>query len=277
MSFFNPGTDYILHDCVPIQESKTKGILPWIKNIYRQSRGFEICTFNSSILSSVLKKQSANWPSLAQGYICDVISTVHIFIRKASTVSCRDQKLGENILSLVLDDLIDKSRHALSTTNFLLQIEREGTPMTQNHYLNSNLKKCRQECMSSEAKKSSFSVEYHNGSSGECVRLSDLTQIHHINNLHQTVQDIHDILKSYYKVARKRFIENLCLQAADFYLVTGPEAPMALFSPSWVYNLSSEQLENIVGEESSVRRKRRLLKKQAKGLETGKKICFSFN
>ena len=141
MSFFNPGTDYILHDCVPIQESKTKGILPWIKNIYRQSRGFEICTFNSSILSSVLKKQSANWPSLAQGYICDVISTVHIFIRKASTVSCRDQKLGENILSLVLDDLIDKSRHALSTTNFLLQIEREGTPMTQNHYLNSNLKK----------------------------------------------------------------------------------------------------------------------------------------
>jgi hypothetical protein len=128
--------------------------------------------------------------------------------------------------------------------------------------------------MASEAKKSSFSVNYDNGSSGECVRLSDLTQIHHMNNMQQTVQDIHDILKSYYKVARKRFIDNLCMQAADFYLVTGPEAPMKLFSSAWVYNLSPEQLESIAGEEVSVRRKRSQLKKQIKDLEAGRKILF---
>jgi hypothetical protein len=108
----------------------------------------------------------------------------------------------------------------------------------------------------------------------ECVRVSDITQIHHMNNLQQTVQDIHDILKSYYKVAKKRFIDNICMQAADFYLVTGPTAPMKLFSPSWVYNLSSEQLENLVGEEPSVRRKRDRLKKQVKDLEIGRKILL---
>ncbi|KAL4872346.1 hypothetical protein BDV12DRAFT_210860 [Aspergillus spectabilis] len=266
--------DDILHECVPIQESKAQGILPWIENLYRESRGFEIGTFNSSILSSVLKKQTANWPSLAEGYICDIISMVHIFISKALTVSCSDHRIGQNILSFLLDDLIDKYRQALSTTNFLLRIEREGTPMTQNHYLNSNLQKCRQERMSSEAKKSLISVTYENGSKGECVRLSDLTQIHNMSNVQQTIQDIHDILKSYYKVARKRFIDNVCMQAADFYLVTGPGAPMKLFSPSWVYNLSPEQLENIVGEEVSVQRKRKLLKKQVKGLETGRKILL---
>ncbi|KAL2782703.1 hypothetical protein BJX66DRAFT_350552 [Aspergillus keveii] len=184
-----------LHDCVPINDSKTQGILAWIENLYQESRGFEIGTFNSSILSSVLKKQSAKWPSLAEGYICDIISMVHTFITKALTISCRDRRLGQNILSFL-----------------------EGTPMTQNHYLNSNLQKCRQERMASEAKKSSFSVNYDNGSSGDFVRLSDLTQIHHMSNMQQTVQDIHDILKSYYKVARKRFIDNLCMQAADFYL-----------------------------------------------------------
>lgn len=68
-----------------------------------------------------------------------------------------------------------------------------------------------------------------------------------VPELEETVQDIHNILKSYYKVARKRFIDNMCMQAADYYLVTGPAAPMKLFSPSWVYNLSREQLDQIAG------------------------------
>lgn len=95
-----------------------------------------------------------------------------------------------------------------------------------------------------------------------------------MSNTKHTVQDIHDILKSYYKVARKRFIDNVCMQAADYYLVTGPAAPMELLSPSWVYTLSSEQLEEIAGEEDFVRRKRRQLEKQVKELEAGKRILL---
>jgi hypothetical protein len=132
----------------------------------------------------------------------------------------------------------------------------------------------RQERISSEVKELSFSVKYDDSSKGECVRVSDLTRTHHMSNLQQTVQDIHDILKSYYKVARKRFIDNMCMQAADYYLVTGPAAPMKLFSPSWVYNLSHEQLEQIAGEEAAVRRKRRQLQKQVKELETGRRILL---
>lgn len=131
----------ILHDRVQIQNSLTEGILPWIENVYQGSRGFELGTFNSSILPSVLKKQSAKWPSLAEGYICDIISMVHIFTSKALDISCGNQRLGQNILSFLMDGLIEKYRQALSMTDFLLRIEREGTPMTLNHYLNSNLQK----------------------------------------------------------------------------------------------------------------------------------------
>lgn len=35
-----------------------------------------------------------------------------------------------------------------------------------------------------------------------------------MGNLQHTVEDIHAILKSYYKVARKRFIGVVCIQAA---------------------------------------------------------------
>jgi hypothetical protein len=136
-----PDIEDILHDCVQIQNCQSQGILGWIENIYRESRGFEIGTFNSSILSSVLKKQSAKWLSFAEGYICDIISMVHTFTSKALKISCGDPRMSQNILSFLLDDLMDKYRQALSTTEFLLRIEREGTPMTQNHYLNSNLQK----------------------------------------------------------------------------------------------------------------------------------------
>ena len=59
-----------------------------------------------------------------------------------------------------------------------------------------NVRFSRQKRITSKAKKSSFSVNHENGWSGECVWLSDLTQIHHMNNIEQTVQGIHDILKT---------------------------------------------------------------------------------
>lgn len=131
----------VLHDGEPIHNALAQGILPWIENLYEASRGFELGTFNSSILANILKKQSAKWPALAEGYICDVICMVHVFTRKALNIACGNQRQGEIILSFLMDDFVEKYRRALSKTGFLLQIEREGTPMTQNHYLNSNLQK----------------------------------------------------------------------------------------------------------------------------------------
>lgn len=114
----------------------------------------------------------------------------------------------------------------------------------------------------------------HDGSERDCYQVCDLVRIHHMSNFKQTVEDIHDILKSYYKVARKRFVDNVCMQAADFYLVTGPEAPMNIFSPAWVYCLSPDQLEHIAGEELSIRRRRHRLQKETQDLEAGRKILL---
>ena len=69
------------------------------------------------------------------------------------------------------------------------------------------------------------------------------------SNLKHTVNDLHDILHSYYKVARKRFVDIVCMQAADYFLVTGHDAPMRVFSPRFVSELTNEQLEAIAGED----------------------------
>lgn len=107
------------------------------------------------------------------------------------------------------------------------------------------------------------------------VRLDDIPDQHHMSNFDQTVQDLHDVLAAYYKVARKRFVDNVCMQATDHYLVTGPMSPMKLISPTWVNGLSNSQLEELVGEDSMTRRERQRLRKKIEDLEAGKKVLMT--
>ena len=95
------------------------------------------------------------------------------------------------------------------------------------------------------------------------------------SNVQHTVDDLHDILHSYYKVARKRFVDIVCMQAADHFLVTGHDAPIKVFSPKFVSELTNEQLEAIAGEDLVSKRKREDLKRKIENLEVGKKIALS--
>lgn len=92
------------------------------------------------------------------------------------------------------------------------------------------------------------------------------------SNVEHTVCDLHDILRSYYKVARKRFVDNVCMQAADFHLVTGPDTPVRVFSPAFVLDLTAEQLETIAGEDALTKRKRAEFIREIDSLEKGKKM-----
>ena len=92
------------------------------------------------------------------------------------------------------------------------------------------------------------------------------------SNTDQTTRDLHDILKSYYKVARKRFVDVVMMQAVDYYLINGPEAPLKLFSPTFASALTADQLERIAGEDVSTKRKREELKREIENLTNGKKI-----
>ena len=62
------------------------------------------------------------------------------------------------------------------------------------------------------------------------------------------------------------------MQAADYHLVTGPYSPLKLFSPSFVSQLTEEQLEEIAGEDATLKRKRAALNKEIANLETGKAV-----
>ncbi len=109
-------------------------------------------------------------------------------------------------------------------------------------------------------------------SHGTVVKLEDIRQTHPMSNEEHTIQDLHDILESYAKVARKRFVDTVCMQATDYYLVSGPATPLRLFSPTFVGALTPEQLEDIAGEDPLQKRRRRQLEKEIEHLEMGRKI-----
>jgi hypothetical protein len=107
---------------------------------------------------------------------------------------------------------------------------------------------------------------------GSVVRLSDITQTHPMSNADHVIQDLHDILQSYYKVARKRFVDNMCMHAADHHLITGPDTPLKLFSSAFIASMTPEQIEDIAGEDAVTKRKRLTLKKEIRELEAGRRI-----
>lgn len=113
---------------------------------------------------------------------------------------------------------------------------------------------------------------FNDCSHGEVIRTSDIYQHQDMGNTEHTIQDLHDILQSYYKVARKRFVDALRMQAVDRFLISGPDTPLTLFSPAFVAKLTEEELEEAAGEDRQVKRQRLGLEKETRDLEEAMKI-----
>ncbi len=68
------------------------------------------------------------------------------------------------------------------------------------------------------------------------------------SNAAHSKEEIHDILEAYYKVTRKRFVDNVFQQAVNYKLLSGSESPLWLLSEQWVLELNAEELKVIAGE-----------------------------
>jgi hypothetical protein len=141
MMMDHPDITDLTYGNVPVLPPSHEDIIQWIKGLYRESRGFEIGTFDASILGVTLKKQAVNWRDLALGYVTDVIALVHGFVVDVLRRIAPTRRMSDGIKSLLLEDLTGMYRRAVEHTQFLLSIELDGTLATYNHYFNDNLQK----------------------------------------------------------------------------------------------------------------------------------------
>ena len=117
------------------------GIKQWLEDVYKDSRGFELGTFDASLLPIIWKKQTANWEPLALGYVKDIVSMVHSFTVDLLAKICKDPRARQGLHAVLLDQLTERYKKSIDHTKFVLAVERFGTPLTTNHYFADNLEK----------------------------------------------------------------------------------------------------------------------------------------
>ena len=132
--------DVLQEDC-EVHEPSPTSIMEWLKDVYLTSRGFELGTFQASLLDIIWQKQSANWNALAFSYISDIIVIVHTFIVELLGYICKEERAKREIISILIERLAERYKRGIGQTRFLLHVERNDTLFTTNHHFAESLEK----------------------------------------------------------------------------------------------------------------------------------------
>jgi hypothetical protein len=227
-----------------------QGIMDWTERLYLQSRGVELGTFGGNILSSAFKEQSKKWADITKAYISKIIVIIHRFVVTLLELVCTDERVRDEIWAEILDEVLTRYREAMDQAMFLVSLEREKRPYILNHYFNENLQIAggsrKTEELRGKPRKEIKEQAFNNRYFTSDNLIVDLDAIERVttskSNAEHVKEEIHDILCSYYKVSRKRFVDNVYIQAVDHCLLTGPKSPLTVFDQEWAISLSPERL-----------------------------------
>ncbi|KNG45924.1 interferon-induced gtp-binding protein mx2, partial [Stemphylium lycopersici] len=258
------------YECPRPKAFNDDSILDHIEEVYQLNRGPELGTFSGSILSATFREQSEKWEPLVLAHVSGVIGLVHNYISTLLAGICPDEHIRTQLWETVLVEELRKAYiRAMEQARFLLRVERQGRPSTYNHYFNSEVQGKRQDRL----KKLAEAASYTNSKGTELITVSSIRAlVVNKENAQQIREDILDVLTSYYKVSRKRFVDNICNQVIGHFLLEGDESPLKIFSSEFVMGFDSDQLELIAGEDAETKSRRSMLESDIKNLEAAMKV-----
>ncbi|KAM3478760.1 hypothetical protein MY5147_002028 [Beauveria neobassiana] len=252
-----------------IEDVPKEGIMEWLKHSYYRSRGSQLIPLNPMLFSGVLREQTSGWTAQTVYYVSRVIYTIHDFFVGALEAVCSDKRAREELLSQILEQTLARYAACLQQAKFLVNVEREAHPCTLNSIFRSKLAELQSIQMEEKltGKTKNVNLYYTEDKSEEVITMDDvLATLRDKDRGKYVAEDIHDVLKSYYEVARDRFIDTVYLQVVTHNLVSGGESPLMLFSERWVLDLEPEKLESIAGESLQKREQREMLARRIQDL-----------
>ncbi|KAJ3498987.1 hypothetical protein NLG97_g696 [Lecanicillium saksenae] len=209
-------------------EPPIEGVLDWIQRTHHRSRGNELVSYNSTLFSTALREQTSKWMPRVEYFVSRVIHMIHQFLIDSLEATCPDRKVREELLSQILDATLAKYESGLRKARYLVEMEREGDPYTFNDTFGSTLR---------------------DKDSGKHM-----------------IEEVHDLIKSYYEIAPDRFIDNVYLQSIAASLISEKDGPLGIFTDHWVLSLEPETLDAIAGESFHTREQRQILTKRVQDL-----------
>ncbi|PHH56272.1 hypothetical protein CFIMG_000379RA2 [Ceratocystis fimbriata CBS 114723] len=247
-------------------EPPKSGISPIIKSIYQSSRGRDICGNNGSIISDVFLRQSTKWPTIAETFVARAVGIVHEFIMAACRAVCHSEGICQKLTQVLEELVMPRYEAAFKQMRFILNIERFSDLQT----LNQEYSKRYEHLRTFNAK---FLLRQSSLNGHDVLEFDEVER--HVSQMAQDSQPINDIafkLDAYYSVAVLRFMDNVWNQAIEYFLVSSPESPLALFTQQWVMTLDQERLAQITAEPLMVREKRSDLERQIDDLNAALKV-----
>ena len=225
-------------------------IYNWIRTIYRESRGAELPgTVNPAVLENMFRQQSAPWEEIASTYLVNAEAAVKAFNEAAYIKLVTDETMRDKIRARLDGNASYAMLQAMNHLQEVLSDERDGILQTVNHYFADTVQRIRQDRVLARLK----AIGLQDGYQG--ISLQKITEAAHLSNEDQAVNDIHDVLKAYYQVAVKRFMDNVLKSVVERHLI-GLDGPVMTFTPEYVGNLVDADLADLAAESyktSSVR------------------------
>jgi hypothetical protein len=156
-------------------------------------------------------------------------------------------------------------------------MERGIRPITFNHYFNANLQKKRNDRLLKNLRPLAEKVTFNSGGASEYS--VDYIAVNRLNghavdkdNAQQVREDILDALSSYYKVARKRFVDAICQQVVNHFLLEDDQSPLKILGPDLINSLGPQELAFIAGEGSASKLQRHSLERDIENLQAAEEV-----
>lgn len=266
-----------------------------IKQEVQANRGTELQgTFNPDILPALFHKQIVNWEAHSKSHFLRVTKlTVFTLVAIVSLV-CPDPTVRERLerairrasdaaekkgLKQLSDRLTTLSSAHLQTNNSNF-IEKVRTARLQRFQAALERYRSRhaaaQPPLPQKSPVAGFPVEEDTKFTIDMRDTAILFDELHVSNAQNLADEIHDVLKAYYEIARDDFVEYVNHHIVEPFL-NSPDGPVFFFSPLYVSELAPDQLESLAIEQVSLVRERRNLDSTLGRLKRAEGIALKYS
>lgn len=258
-----------VHD---LESTDTVKIFKWISEVHLKSRGTELDgLFPPYLISTLIRRQTKKWEGISREHIQTVNRKVTNHITQLLKMLCPDSGVCSNLRAYLKRSLDQSFKRASDELQSILESERSEDPMTFDDAFLEGVAKLRK-----KREIDRFSKALPTGPPPASATTKEV-----LANLEasiapheeETVAEIFSYLKSYYRVARTRFIDCVCLQVIERHFL-GTRGSVQAFSPALVGRMKEDELQMIAGQDALTVEKRRELTEKLRRLEKARDLLF---
>ncbi|OAA33894.1 Dynamin, GTPase domain protein [Beauveria brongniartii RCEF 3172] len=251
--------------------------------VIQKGRGRELPgMFNPMIVTELFKELSSPWGEIAEEHVLEVWKAIRLSLNHLVT-HVADSTTVKSILAGVfephLDSLLKALREKLSG---LLKPHQSGHPITYNHYYTETLQSIRKEREKSRlaalvqeefgivsfVSETTIRTTMDFGQFLERLLVSREPDMDHV-----AASDALDCLNAYYKVAMKRFIDDVAVEVIEACLL---DRLNEIMDPTSIFTMKDADIARIAAETGESRAARAELEAKLKVLRCGSEICKTF-